>query len=192
MDFVCSFYDAKVDRISGKALELSRLCRCTEGEMIDALHELSRTFSADIEEVEGVYTVVCRRLKRQQELSKKRSNSAAKRQQSERMPVNEDEEGTLRVLKHYAVSLNLPATDGEACFHKWEANGWTNGGNPIRDWRSTMRSWKDWGYMPSQKAANRQQNNGSKPQSERQLKREREIEEAQRRYDETRTSREDH
>jgi len=51
----------------------------------------------------------------------------------------------------FAESIGLPASDGEACFHKWEGNGWQNGGSPIKDWKATVRSWKAAGYMPSQK-----------------------------------------
>lgn len=161
IDFVCSMWDAKVDRVSGTAQDLSRLCRCSEGEMVDAVHELALKNAADIEEQNGFFTVICRRLRKQQELSKIRAKSGAKAKQSERMPENEDEEGTLRVLREYAVKLGLPESDGEACFHKWQGNGWTNGGEPIRDWRSTMQSWMRFGYLPSQKRSS----NGSKPWS---------------------------
>lgn len=61
----------------------------------------------------------------------------------------------------FTRSQNLPDTDGEACFWKWEANGWTNGGKPIKDWKATIRSWKAAGHLPSQK------HNGShKPQQQ--------------------------
>lgn len=58
--------------------------------------------------------------------------------------------GTLEELKAYAVEIGHPASDGEACFHKWEGNGWINGKASIKDWRSTMRSWKLQGYLTSQ------------------------------------------
>lgn len=58
---------------------------------------------------------------------------------------------TLSELKEYCVSLGLPESDGEACFNKWEGNGWTNGGKAIKDCKATIRSWKDQGYLPSQK-----------------------------------------
>lgn len=61
--------------------------------------------------------------------------------------------GTLAELEAYAVEIGLPASDGTACFEKWEGNGWTNKGAPIRDWRATMRSWKRQGFLDSQKAA---------------------------------------
>jgi uncharacterized protein YdaU (DUF1376 family) len=58
---------------------------------------------------------------------------------------------TLDEAISFAVELGLPASDGEACFHKWEGNGWTNGGKKIKDWKATIRSWNAAGYLPSQK-----------------------------------------
>lgn len=59
--------------------------------------------------------------------------------------------GTLEDVVTFALELGLPKSDGESCFHKWEGNGWTNGGERIKDWRATMRSWKSAKYLPSQK-----------------------------------------
>lgn len=54
-------------------------------------------------------------------------------------------------LTQFCRELGLPDSDAEAVYHKWTANGWTNGGKPILDWKATIRSWKAAGYMPSQK-----------------------------------------
>jgi len=62
--------------------------------------------------------------------------------------------GTLTQLKEFAIKLGLPDSDGEACFHKWEGNGWKNNGKSIISWESTMRSWKANKYMPSLKGEN--------------------------------------
>jgi hypothetical protein len=59
--------------------------------------------------------------------------------------------GTLPELREFAESLGLPASDGEACFHGWEANGWTISGKPMNDWRAAMRNWQMRGWMASQK-----------------------------------------
>lgn len=162
MDFLCTFHDSGVDRVSGTSRELSRLCRCLPDEMESAITELKRTNAADVEEQEGIFTIICRRLKKKSELSKLRANSAAKRKQSESRPEYEDEGEVLRVLQNYAEEIGMPRSDGEACYHKWQGNGWTNGGNAIRDWRMTMRSWRDYGYLPSQKAKQTDSKNGQK------------------------------
>lgn len=72
--------------------------------------------------------------------------------------------GSIEEITEFCVGLSLPATDGEACFHKWEGNGWKNGTAPIKCWRSTIRAWKSSGYMPSQKPAGR--NGGAPHQTE--------------------------
>lgn len=59
---------------------------------------------------------------------------------------------TLDEAKAFALELGQPASDGEACFYKWEGNGWKNGTSSIKDWKATMRSWKAAGYLPSQKS----------------------------------------
>jgi uncharacterized protein YdaU (DUF1376 family) len=58
---------------------------------------------------------------------------------------------TVDAAKTFAVELGLPASDGEACYEKWQGNGWKNGPNKIKDWKATIRSWKAAGYLPSQK-----------------------------------------
>lgn len=59
---------------------------------------------------------------------------------------------TLDEAKAFALELGQPVSDGEACFYKWEGNGWKNGTSAIKDWKATMRSWKSSGYLPSQKS----------------------------------------
>lgn len=65
--------------------------------------------------------------------------------------MNGKARGTLEELKSFVAELGLPASDAEYCFHKWESNGWQNGGKPIKDWRGTIRSHKAAGYLPSSK-----------------------------------------
>lgn len=54
----------------------------------------------------------------------------------------------------YCVSIGLPKSDGEWFVDKCIGNGWTNGGEPIKDWKATIRAWKTAGYMASQKGGN--------------------------------------
>jgi len=61
--------------------------------------------------------------------------------------------GAIEELAAHALGIGLPASDGQWCHDKWEGNGWTNKGGPIKDWKATMRSWKAQGFLPSQKAA---------------------------------------
>jgi uncharacterized protein YdaU (DUF1376 family) len=59
--------------------------------------------------------------------------------------------GTMNEIQAFAQSVGMLASDGESCFHKWEGNGWMNGGHPIKDWKATFRNWKSQGFLPSQK-----------------------------------------
>lgn len=58
---------------------------------------------------------------------------------------------TQKEAEDFCESISLPRSDGTACFNKWEGNGWTNGGQRIRDWKATIRSWKVQNYLPSLK-----------------------------------------
>jgi len=51
----------------------------------------------------------------------------------------------------HALSLDLPASDGEWFFDSMEAGGWTRGGKPLKDWQAHMRSYKRQGWLPSLK-----------------------------------------
>lgn len=57
---------------------------------------------------------------------------------------------TLEQVVEFTRSLGLPDSDGESCYWKWEGNAWTNGRQPIKDWKATVRSWRAAGYLPSQ------------------------------------------
>ncbi len=58
-------------------------------------------------------------------------------------------------LSTFCKSLDLPKSDAEYLWNKWEANGWTrtvgNKETPMKCWQSTIRSWKAAKYLPSQK-----------------------------------------
>lgn len=56
-------------------------------------------------------------------------------------------------IVEFCKSEQLTADDASATFHKWEANGYTNNGKPIKNWQATIRAWKAAKYMPSQKQA---------------------------------------
>ena len=51
----------------------------------------------------------------------------------------------------FCTSQRIPETDGRAVWEKWQGNGFTNGGNKMKDWQATIRSWNIAGYLPSQK-----------------------------------------
>lgn len=63
--------------------------------------------------------------------------------------------GTIEELKAYAIEIGLPESDGESMFLRWEENGWMNGKNKVKCWRSGIKRWKINGWLPSQKAPSR-------------------------------------
>ena len=60
----------------------------------------------------------------------------------------------------YAVNQGMPIEDGSAFWNSMESGGWTRGGKPIKDWKAHFRTWKDYGYLASQK---KNLNNNQKP-----------------------------
>lgn len=62
-------------------------------------------------------------------------------------------------LLTFTASIALSKSDAEYFFEHWLANGFTNGGKPIKNWQATIRAWKAAGHCPSQNP----KANGAKP-----------------------------
>jgi hypothetical protein len=83
---------------------------------------------------------------------KKRSRSKEHKNSQER-----SEEGNVPQLpeisevKEYAGKLGLPESDAEYLHDNWLANGFTNNGQPIRNWQAVVRTRQARGFLPSQK-----------------------------------------
>lgn len=58
---------------------------------------------------------------------------------------------TLEEVRLACAKIGLPESDADWFWNKCQANGWTNGGRPIKSWQHTIASWKAGSYMPSQK-----------------------------------------
>lgn len=71
--------------------------------------------------------------------------------------------GTQDEIREFCASLGLAVTDADYCFNKWVGNGWKNGGEKIKDWKATVRSWKAAGYLPSAKGMRPPQRRGFQP-----------------------------
>ena len=70
----------------------------------------------------------------------------------------------LAEVQAFVASEGLPVSDADYFWNKCEGNGWKNGGNSIKDWRATVRSWKAASYLPSQKARTQNAINNSNSQ----------------------------
>jgi hypothetical protein len=165
-ELICCMHDGNVGTLSATTEQFARLARCTHDEMERAITELSSTGTGVIElNLDGSKTIGCRRLMRKQEISKLRMVSGSKggvktQAKREQSPEYDNEnEGVLRV-REFVREEGGKESDADWFFWKCHANGWTNGGRQILDWKATFRSWQRAGYLPSQK---QQSKNGSKP-----------------------------
>jgi hypothetical protein len=148
--------------IRGTTEQLSRIARCSAPEMTHALDELTSSKTASILFENGNWVVANRRMQREHATREKKqlagskggstaaSNLEAKGRQK---PENETE------VIQFCLDLGLTEEDGRGCYAKWQGNGWTNNRQPIKCWRSTIRCWKAYGYMPSQRARSHFGNN---------------------------------
>ena len=71
--------------------------------------------------------------------------------------------GTMEEFKAYAVTQDLPESDGEFMFNKLEGNGWMNGQSPVKDWKAVIRTWKVGNWLPSIQEKKRNPENFIKP-----------------------------
>ena len=157
IDLLCSIHDGHIGQVTGTPGQLSRLCRCDVAEMTAALHDLQANRAANISERDGTYTVICRRMKKASEISLKRQEAGSKggkqtTKQKQGRPDTDNDIECQKIIEGYCKEIGLPESDGTACFNKWVGNGWTNRGEPIKDWKATIRSWRLQGYLPSQRS----------------------------------------
>ena len=54
---------------------------------------------------------------------------------------------TAEEIEEFCESIGLPKSDGSAMFLHWEEKAWAK----VKDWKLTIRKWKSFGYLPSQK-----------------------------------------
>lgn len=88
VQLICAMWQqGQTGEISGTARELSRICSCDRSEIVAALEELARTGAADIEkvgEVDVVYSVTCRRMRRDWKRGNGKREAARLRKQRQR------------------------------------------------------------------------------------------------------------
>lgn len=101
---------------------------------------------------------LCESISPSKGLTKPKDGKEGKEKGSEEGKRLKDKATAIEVSAFFTAE-ELPDSDAEWFFEKCNGNGWTNGGKPIKDWKSTVRSWRAAGYLPSQK-------NGNHPQPE--------------------------
>ena len=117
---------------------------------------------------------------REEEIRRKRveagSKGGAKTQAKREQNPDIDNDNGLEKVREFSRGEGIPLSDADWFYWKGKANGWTNAGRPILDWKATLRSWHKAGYLPSQK---QQQQRKPDPNQDRA---DREYEEARRKY----------
>lgn len=179
-DLICAMHELdRKGELRGTTEELARLTRCSAEQLVQALADLKLKEAANIEQRNGSWLIVNRRMKREAEIREKRAVAGSKRAAKvEQVPEYENEEEGLLRVREFARGEGIPDQDAEWFFWKCQGNGWTNGGKPIRDWKATLRCWFRAGYTPSKKVFSRNGSTQSRPPDPRQEKTEREAQEA--------------
>lgn len=73
------------------------------------------------------------------------SVSVSESKEEKKKPLSEEE------TVGYCVSRGLPEADGKWLWAKWQGNGFTNGGKPMKSWKQTIIQWQlKGGIFPSQ------------------------------------------
>ncbi len=143
--------------LSGKPmsnLNLARLLGLSEQETTDAVKCL---LEGGVASRDQNGALINRRMVREEELRAKRreagskggSNTQANREQTP--DTDNGSDSGLERVREFARGEGISDSDAQWFYFKGKGNGWTNGGEPIRDWKATLRSWKRAGYLPSQK-----------------------------------------
>jgi hypothetical protein len=159
IDLLCAMY--QLDRsgeLRGTTEELARLARCSTVEFVTAMTDIQNKLAGDVEQRNGSWLIANRRMKREADIREKRqqagsiggSKSGANREANPHQNCSSNCNCVERV-REFARGEGIRDSDAEWFYFKCEGNGWTNGGEPIRDWKATITSWKRAGYLPSQK-----------------------------------------
>lgn len=77
-----------------------------------------------------------------------------KEEECEEKPIPKARASSAKEVSDFCLTVGLTANDGEWFFAGREGKGWKNKGDPIKDWKQTVRAWKAAGHFPSQKNGN--------------------------------------
>jgi hypothetical protein len=130
----------------------------TEGEAKDAIDVL---IASGVASRDATGTLVNRRMVREEDVRRKRVEAGSKggaTAQAKREQTPDIDNGTdsgLERVREFARSVGISEADADWFYWKGRANGWTNGGKPILDWKATLRSWQKGKFLPSQRQQSR-------------------------------------
>lgn len=171
IDLCCAIHELDHGgQITGTAEQLSRPCRCSVAEFVNAAAELRQTTTADITDRNGVYTIVCRRIRRDLRLRRIRAEAGRKgglasfaqaKPRPKPEPNTEDDtdnessdrgkEGSgepsgapcsIDDCVNQSNFIGLPTAEAEKFWNHYEAIGWRLGGSIIRNWKPLLAKWR--------------------------------------------------
>ena len=159
IDLICAMHELdQSGELCGTTDDLARLARCSTVQLAHAISDLQNKRAADVSQRNGIWTIANRRMKKEAEQRRKRaiagslggSKTQAKRQPTPDYDCDSDSDALERV-REFSRGEGISEADADWFFWKGKGNGWTNRGQPILDWKATLRSWKRGGYLPSQR-----------------------------------------
>lgn len=115
VEFIFDMHESKSGgKLVGDRETLSRIGRCSLAELDHALRNLSDTGTADVYERSGVFTIICRRMKKEAETSKKRANAACKSHANRLQNTEDDIEAEIESEKW------LQEPEFEKVWNQWQ------------------------------------------------------------------------
>ncbi len=168
IDLLCAMHDRnRCGELRGTSEQLSRLARCSPVDVENALTDLQTTGAALVEHRNGSWMVANRRMRREADTREKRalagSIGGSKTKASREQTPDIDNDNGLERVREFSREKGIKERDADWFYWKGKGNGWTNRGEPIRDWKATLLCWFRAGYLPSQKESNGQHSTFSKP-----------------------------
>lgn len=161
MDLLCAMHELdRCGELRGTTEELARLARCSTQEFETAMTDIQNKRAGDVIRRNGSWTIANRRMKREADIREKRaeagskggSKASASREANPHQNCSYNSNcSCIERVREFARGEGILQSDADWFYFKGEGNGWTNGGEPIRDWKATITSWKRAGYLPSQK-----------------------------------------
>ncbi len=161
IDLLCAMHDRnRCGELRGTSEQLSRLARCSPVDVENALTDLQTTGAALVEHRNGSWMVANRRMRREADTREKRalagSIGGSKTKASREQTPDIDNDNGLERVREFSREKGIKERDADWFYWKGKGNGWTNRGEPIRDWKATLLCWFRAGYLPSQKESNGQ------------------------------------
>lgn len=160
IDLLCAMHERnRSGELRGTSDQLARLARCSTVELESALTDLQTTGAALVEQRNGIWWIANRRMKREADTREKRKQSGriggsqtqANREQTPYDNDVDNDNEALQRVREFAREKGIVESDADWFFWKCKGNGWTNRGEPIRDWKATLFCWFRAGFLPTQK-----------------------------------------